>query len=443
MVLESIRTPPALPTRTHIYIIYKDTMEGPTTYSPNLPAMLRATINLPSSKSISNRALLLCALSGPDSSVERMSNCDDTYVMWRALTQRPATVDIMAAGTAMRFMTAYFAICRGEEHTITGTERMRQRPIKVLVDALRQLGADISYMDNEGYPPLHIKGRNLQGGRISLPASVSSQYISALLLVAPTMTLGLTLELVGDIISRPYINMTVSMMRTFGADIEWTDAHTLHVAPHAYLSDVIYPVESDWSAASYWYEMMALTPDAGATITLPWLYKESLQGDSAVSRYFEPLGVHTAYDTEHELVVLTKCADALLPEGQAYELDLIGQPDLAQTLVVTCAMLRRPFRFSGLRSLRIKETDRMAALQAELAKFGIALGIEADDVLYIDSYADGTPHYNGQPIATYHDHRMAMAFAPAAMVCEGVQIANPEVVSKSYPRYWEDLEGLG
>lgn len=443
MVLESIRTPPALPTRTHIYIIYKDTMEGPTTYSPNLPAMLRATINLPSSKSISNRALLLCALSGPDSSVERMSNCDDTYVMWRALTQRPATVDIMAAGTAMRFMTAYFAICRGEEHTITGTERMRQRPIKVLVDALRQLGADISYMDNEGYPPLHIKGRNLQGGRISLPASVSSQYISALLLVAPTMTQGLTLELVGDIISRPYINMTVSMMRTFGADIEWTDAHTLHVAPHAYLSDVIYPVESDWSAASYWYEMMALTPDAGATITLPWLYKESLQGDSAVSRYFEPLGVHTAYDTEHELVVLTKCADALLPEGQAYELDLIGQPDLAQTLVVTCAMLRRPFRFSGLRSLRIKETDRMAALQAELAKFGIALGIEADDVLYIDSYADGTPHYDGQPIATYHDHRMAMAFAPAAMVCEGVQIANPEVVSKSYPRYWEDLEGLG
>ena len=417
-------------------------MEGPTTYSPNLPAMLRATINLPSSKSISNRALLLCALSGPDSSVERMSNCDDTYVMWRALTQRPATVDIMAAGTAMRFMTAYFAICRGEEHTITGTERMRQRPIKVLVDALRQLGADISYMDNEGYPPLHIKGRNLQGGRISLPASVSSQYISALLLVAPTMTQGLTLELVGDIISRPYINMTVSMMRTFGADIEWTDAHTLHVAPHAYLSDVIYPVESDWSAASYWYEMMALTPDAGATITLPWLYKESLQGDSAVSRYFEPLGVHTAYDTEHELVVLTKCADALLPEGQAYELDLIGQPDLAQTLVVTCAMLRRPFRFSGLRSLRIKETDRMAALQAELAKFGIALGIEADDVLYIDSYADGTPRYNGQPIATYHDHRMAMAFAPAAMVCKGVQIANPEVVSKSYPRYWEDLEGL-
>lgn len=442
-MLESIRTPSALPTRTHILYIYKDTMEVPTTYSPNLPATLRATINLPSSKSISNRALLLCALSGPDSSVERMSNCDDTYVMWRALTQRPATVDIMAAGTAMRFMTAYFAICCGEEHTITGTERMRQRPIKVLVDALRQLGADISYVDNEGYPPLHVKGRSLQGGRISLPASVSSQYISALLLVAPTMAQGLTLELVGDIISRPYINMTVSMMRTFGADIEWTDAHTLHVAPHAYLSDVIYPVESDWSAASYWYEMMALTPDAGATITLPWLYKESLQGDSAVSRYFEPLGVHTAYDTEHELVVLTKCADALLPESQTYELDLIGQPDLAQTLVVTCAMLRRPFRFSGLRSLRIKETDRMAALQTELAKFGIALGIEADDVLYIDSYADGTPHYNGQPIATYHDHRMAMAFAPASMVCEGVQIANPEVVSKSYPRYWEDLEGLG
>ena len=414
------------------------------TQTPHIPTTFDATIKLPSSKSISNRALLLCALSGTGGSVERLATCDDTYVMWRALQNRPHEVDVMAAGTAMRFLTAFFSVCEsGEEHIMTGTERMRQRPIKVLVDALRQLGADISYVDNEGYPPLHVKGRNLQGGRISLPASVSSQYISALLLVAPTMAHGLTLELVGDIISRPYINMTVSMMRTFGADIEWTDAHTLHVAPHAYLSDVIYPVESDWSAASYWYEMMALTPDAGATVTLPWLYKESLQGDSAVSRYFEPLGVHTAYDTEHELVVLTKCADALLPEGQTYELDLIGQPDLAQTLVVTCAMLRRPFRFSGLRSLRIKETDRMAALQAELAKFGIALGIEADDVLYIDSYADGTPHYNGQPIATYHDHRMAMAFAPAAMVCEGVQIANPEVVSKSYPRYWEDLEGLG
>ena len=371
-----------------------------------------------------------------------MSTCDDTYVMWRALRERPFEVDIMAAGTAMRFLTAFFATCSHEEHVMTGTERMRQRPIGVLVDALRQLGADISYTEHEGYPPLHVKGKQLKGGDITLPANVSSQYISALLMVAPTMTEGLTLHLVGDIISRPYINMTVEMMQTFGGKISWTDDHTLQVLPGRYADDVIYPIESDWSAASYWYEIMALTPDADACLTLPWLRTNSLQGDSEVRHLFEPLGVKTTFDEKHERAILTKSTATRLSSHEVYEQNLVNQPDLAQTLVVTCALLRQPFRFTGLQSLRIKETDRMAALQNELAKLGIALNIEGNEALSIKTYATQSPIYNGEPIATYHDHRMAMAFAPACLLCKDLKIADPEVVSKSYPRFWKDLESL-
>lgn len=412
------------------------------TFTPHIPPRINAKINLPSSKSLSNRAMLLCALSGVGSSAERISSCDDSYVMWRALRERPETVDIMAAGTAMRFLTAFFATCPGEDHILTGTERMRQRPIGVLVDALRSLGADIEYVDNEGFPPLRICGKELQGGSLSLPASVSSQYISALLMIAPLMREGLRLELVGDIISRPYILMTIHMMRTFGADVEWEEGNVIRTAHKDYAEDVIYPIESDWSAASYWYEILALTPDAEATVTLPYLYKESLQGDSRVSDFFKPLGVDTTFDEEHEQVVLTKRALSAEERQTSYELDLVNQPDLAQTLVVTCALLQRPFRFTGLRSLRIKETDRMDALRNELAKFGIALGIEGDEALFIDSYGNQPPRYNGTPIATYHDHRMAMAFAPACILFPDLLIADPEVVSKSYPHFWDDLASL-
>ncbi len=412
------------------------------TFTPHIPPRINAKINLPSSKSLSNRAMLLCALSGVGSSAERISSCDDSYVMWRALRERPETVDIMAAGTAMRFLTAFFATCPGEEHILTGTERMRQRPIGVLVDALRALGADIEYVDNEGFPPLRIRGKELQGGSLSLPASVSSQYISALLMIAPLMREGLRLELVGDIISRPYILMTIHMMRTFGADVEWEEGNVIRTAHKDYAEDVIYPIESDWSAASYWYEILALTPDAEATVTLPYLYKESLQGDSRVSDFFKPLGVDTTFDEEHEQVILTKRALSAEERQTSYELDLVNQPDLAQTLVVTCALLQRPFRFTGLRSLRIKETDRMDALRNELAKFGIALGIEGDEALFINSYGNQPPRYNGTPIATYHDHRMAMAFAPACILFPDLLIADPEVVSKSYPHFWDDLASL-
>ena len=424
--------------RTKTTHIYKQ-----MTYTPYFPDKLQSTILLPSSKSISNRALLLCAMSGKNAEVKRMSKCDDTAVMWKNLTQRPFAADIMAAGTAMRFLTAYFAICPNEEHIVTGTQRMRERPIGVLVDALRDLGADISYVENEGFPPLHIKGTQLSGGNLKLPANVSSQYISALLMIAPLMKKGLKLELLGEIISLPYINMTISMMKQFGAKVSWISENAIRVEPKAYNKDLCYTIESDWSAASYWYEIVALSPDKDAQISLPWLNQESLQGDSAIQTYFEPLGVTTTFDAENSCAIIQKNSKRRINKNKVYEINLVNQPDLAQTLVVTCAALQQPFRFTGLRSLRIKETDRMAALQNELAKFGIALGIEGDECLFITQYPDKGIHYNGTPIATYHDHRMAMAFAPMALVCDNkLEIDNPEVVSKSYPNYWKDIEQL-
>lgn len=397
---------------------------------------------MPASKSLSNRALLLCALSGEHSRVARQSDCDDTRVMWRALNERSYEVDVMAAGTAMRFLTAYFSICPDEVHVLTGTQRMRERPIGVLADALRKLGADIEYVEKEGFPPLRVSGKRLCGGRLALPANVSSQYISALLMAGPMMERGLILTLEGDIISRPYIDMTLAMMKQFGAKATWLDAQTLQAMPGGYRDGTAYTVESDWSAASYWYEAMALCDDPDACVELEGLCAESLQGDSAVQRLFEPLGVTTAFCTERNRAVLTKTPHTLLPPGETLTIDLVCQPDLAQTLVVTCAMLRRPFRFTGLQSLRIKETDRMAALRNELEKFGVTLGISGDDTLYINEYPDHAPTYDGLPIATYHDHRMAMAFAPAALRCKGVTIADAEVVSKSYPRFWDDVASL-
>ena len=414
------------------------------TQTLHLNGPLRQTIVLPASKSLSNRALLLCAMSANGSQCLRPSACDDTLVMQRALAERPTTVDIMAAGTAMRFLTAYFATTPDESHVLTGTQRMLERPIGVLVDALRKLGADISYEGNEGFPPLRINGKKLHGGTLRLPANVSSQYVSALLMTAPLMEDGLKLQLEGEIVSRPYIDMTLALMQQFGAKAAWTTDTEVTVQPGAYAKGITYTVESDWSAASYWYELLALSTDDGARVVLPYLSAESLQGDSAVSSFFAPLGVATSFEEADgkSAAVLTRDSSATLPEGEVLELDLVNQPDLAQTLVVTCAMLRRPFRFTSLRSLRIKETDRISALQKELAKFGINLEATPDCELHILNYPDGAPHYDGTPIATYNDHRMAMAFAPAALRCPGVGIANPEVVSKSYPHFWEDLQCL-
>ncbi|MBR5803858.1 MAG: 3-phosphoshikimate 1-carboxyvinyltransferase [Bacteroidaceae bacterium] len=400
------------------------------------PRGVHTTIALPSSKSISNRVLVINALSGSVCMPENVSDCDDTRVMVRALTEDNPVVDIMAAGTAMRFLTAYFATVEGCTKTMTGTERMRQRPIKVLVDALRQLGARVEYAENEGFPPLLVKGGALEKERVTLLGNVSSQYISALLMIGPMLKSGLTLHLEGEVISRPYINLTLQLMRDFGAEADWVADDEIKVSPIPY-NPIPFTVESDWSAASYWYEMVALTSDANAEVVLPNLYARSYQGDSAVARLFEQLGVSTHYDECTHRVTLRK--NGRLAERMEY--DFINQPDLAQTFVVTCCMLNVPFRFTGLQSLKIKETDRMAALIRELGKLGYVLCEEDDRVL--EWTGERCQPEEDAVIDTYEDHRMAMAFAPACMVLGELCVRNPQVVSKSYPRYWEDLQKAG
>lgn len=410
------------------------------------PARLRATVALPASKSISNRVLVMQALtpSASGSQLHNLAECDDTRVMRQWLASRPDMVDIGAAGTAMRFSTALLAVSPGV-HTITGTERMRHRPIGILVDALRSLGARIAYEEQEGYPPLRIKGNpQLPGGRLSLRGDVSSQFISALLMIGPALRQGLTLHLEGTVVSRPYIDLTLALMRQFGAEAQWQDGRTIAVAPRPYRPRA-FVVENDWSAASYWYQIMALGGagtsdllDSPDEIVLQNVFPNSLQGDSAVVGMFEPLGVRTEFIGENR-VRLTRCVRC----AERLNLDFVRTPDLAQTLVVTCCMMGVPFRFGGLQSLRIKETDRLAALQAELAKLGYAVRVEGDSVMEWN-HTDRLPAASAAPVIdTYDDHRMAMAFAPCALRRGSIAVRHPEVVSKSYPTYWDTLRQAG
>ena len=394
-------------------------------------AAWRATVKLPASKSISNRALILNALSSSPYGVENLSDCDDTNLMVNALQADGQDFNVGAAGTTMRFLTAFLAK-RSGEWTITGTERMKNRPIKVLVEALNALGAHITYMEKEGFPPLRISGAALPGGEISLPGHVSSQYISAILMVAPLMEQGVTLHLEGEIVSRPYIYITLELMKQFGVSATWED-HTIRVLPQSY-TPIRFTVESDWSAASYWYEMMALSP--GAEIELLGLFKDSLQGDVAGAKLFEQLGVETLFTAQGVRLRHTGIC------CQELTYDFVNEPDLAQTFVVTCALLGVPFRFTGLQSLKIKETDRIAALQTELRKLGYVLRDAEDSILSWDGERCAPEAH--PVIATYEDHRMALSFAPVALVRpEGIEIAHPEVVSKSYPHYWADLRAAG
>ena len=317
------------------------------------PERINAIIQLPSSKSISNRALIISALGNGEHQLENLSDCDDTQVMIRALHAQPGeTIDILAAGTAMRFLTAYLSVTQGDR-IITGTQRMQQRPIQVLVNALRELGAHIDYVANEGFPPLRIQGTTLTKSHITLPGNVSSQYISALLMIGPSLKNGLKITLTGEIISRPYINLTLQLMKDFGGKATWMNDRELLVEPQPYASIPFY-VESDWSASSYWYQIAALSNEAN--ITLPGLFEKSYQGDSQVAHIFRSLGVETIYGDK--TITLRKNGKPT----ERLEYDFINQPDLAQTFVVTCALLGIPFRFSGLQRLKIKETDRMAAL---------------------------------------------------------------------------------
>ena len=400
------------------------------------------SIQLPSSKSISNRVLIINALSGNPELPLNVSDCDDTNVMIQWLASKPHTVDIGAAGTAMRFSTALLAVSEGE-HVITGSPRMKQRPVAVLVDALRSIGADISYMENEGFPPLKIQGNPaLKGGEITLRGDVSSQYISALLMIGPYLQNGLKLNLTGDIISRAYIDMTIDLMTEFGADVEWADDSSIIVKPGRY-DKQRYVVEADWSASSYWYEIIALS-DECTSVFLPNLSPYSLQGDSAVADIFELLGVNTDFlidEEDNSCVRLSKTGNVV----KTFEYDFSNQPDLAQTLAVTCCMMDIPFHLTGLSTLRIKETDRLNALKAELAKLGFDIQVLNDSELLWDGKRRKLSDEQLRAIAidTYDDHRMAMAFAPAALKNGAIIINHPEVVSKSYPNFWNDLQSAG
>lgn len=370
---------------------------------------------------------------------ENLSDCDDTKVIIRALSHRPEVIDIKAAGTAMRFMTAYLSVTEGE-HTIMGTERMKHRPIGVLVDALRYLGAEIEYAGEKGFPPLRIRGRQLEGGRLEIPGNVSSQYISALLMIAPVLSKGLEMKLTGGIVSRPYIDLTLHLMHQFGVSAEWTDIDSITVKPQPYRQRP-YTIENDWTAASYWYEVLALTDELGAKVVLPGMMDGSRQGDSAVRYIFSLLGIKTAF-ADREADRLT---DATLTRHSCMlnrmDYDFTNQPDLAQTLIATCPVLGIPFHFTGLGSLRIKETDRIEAMKTEMEKLGYILHADSGTEL---SWEGDRCEPAAQPVIdTYEDHRMAMSFAPLAIRLGRIGINHPEVVSKSYPHYWNDLRKAG
>ncbi|WP_425291113.1 3-phosphoshikimate 1-carboxyvinyltransferase [Spirosoma linguale] len=417
-------TPPATPTKSG------PSSAGPDNLVPDW--MVRTTIPLASSKSESNRALIIDALTGFRCDLQNLSTARDTQTMIRLLKSEDATADVLDAGTTMRFLTAYFSVT-GQQKTMTGTPRMCERPIGILVDALRSLGADITYLRNEGYPPLQINGFSPSAestNRLSIRGDVSSQYISALVMIAPLLPGGLTLELTGAIGSRPYIEMTLEQMRYFGADVraDW-ETKTITVASSPYVPKP-YAIESDWSGASYWYSVAALAMDETAEINLLGLKARSLQGDSAIVEIMRSLGVESTFTDSG--VRLTK-----IPTQQSLTWDFTDCPDLAQTVAVCAAVKGVVLRMTGIESLKIKETDRVAALQAELQKIGAELvELETNHLYEVHQLAIAPP--GPATIDTYDDHRMAMAFAPVAMQKE-IIIDEPGVVAKSYPSFWEDM----
>jgi len=394
---------------------------------------ITGNINLPASKSISNRALIINALSYSPYPLRNLSDSDDSKVLETALFSNSNKFDIGHAGTAMRFLTAFLAKIVGEWE-ITGSERMQQRPIGILVDALNSLGAQISYKKKEGFPPLKIMGSNLTGKTLELDGSISSQYISALLLIAPTITDGLTLKLNGEITSRSYIKLTLELMAKFGIQYHWEGNEITVGEQHYFPMD--FTVEADWSGASYWYQILALSESG--EVLLENLQLKSLQGDANIAGWFEQFGI---FSTQKAEGVLLSKKENINP--QKLTLDFIENPDVAQTFACLCVAKEIPFYFSGLKTLKIKETDRIAALQNELAKFGANLTEPANGELAWDGKIDTTKKEQNPTIKTYHDHRMALAFAPMALANLNLQIEDPAVVTKSYPAFWEDLKSVG
>lgn len=395
--------------------------------------VINGSINLPSSKSISNRALIINALNYSPYPLRNLSDSDDTVVLSAALNSNSNKFDIGHAGTAMRFLTAFLSKIVGEWE-VTGSERMQQRPISILVNALNSLGAQIQYIKNEGFPPLKILGSNLTGKIIELDGSVSSQYISALLLIAPTIQNGLTLKLTGEITSRSYINLTLELMAKFGVQYRW-EGNEITVPEQDYFARD-FTVEADWSGASYWYGILSLC--VSGEILLENLQLESLQGDANIAGWFEQFGV---FSTQKENGVLLIKKE--VPSPEKLNIDFIENPDVAQTMACLCVAKEIPFHFSGLKTLKIKETDRISALQNELSKFGAVLTEPGLGELAWHGIIDSSQKKETPIIETYHDHRMALAFAPMALAGNPIQINDPMVVTKSYPAFWDDLKKVG
>ncbi|TJZ62774.1 3-phosphoshikimate 1-carboxyvinyltransferase [Sphingobacterium olei] len=394
------------------------------------------TVQLTGSKSESNRALIIQALSESKVKVENLSEAADTAILGRALMQahgdssKQKIIDIGPAGTAMRFLTSYLNLLEGN-FILTGTERMQQRPIGILVDALKSIGADIHYTSKSGFPPLHIEGRMFQGkDKVTIKGNVSSQYISSLLLIASALKKGLIIDIEGELTSRPYVTMTLDMLKEAGISHEWT-GNTIHIAPQKHQESVLY-VEPDWSAASYWYAIVALSENG--EIFLPGLKRNSLQGDIAIAEIMNHFGVDTTFTTKG--IHLKKVS----VDSNKSLFDFKECPDLAQTVVVVAAALKRNVSFTGLETLKIKETDRIAALQNEISKFGARLTAE-NEMYYLTTENVKDP--GAVSFSTYEDHRMAMAFAPLALVFNQITILEPQVVEKSYPIYWKHLAGQG
>ena len=388
------------------------------------------SLNITGSKSETNRLLLLQALY-PGLTIENRSNSDDSVAMNHALTTDSNLIDIHHAGTAMRFLTAFFATQEGREIILTGSSRMQERPIGVLVNALRKLGAQISYEKKEGYPPLRISGKALKGGVVSLPANISSQYISALLLIAPHLEEGLNLSLEGEITSLPYLKMTMALLERVGVHSQFENKN-ITISQQRIIEDQTQVVESDWSSASYHFSCVALS--SAGRIVLSSYRQDSLQGDAVLIDVYKKLGVDTRF--ENNQMILEKINNFELPK--TIKLDLVEAPDIAQTIAVSCYGLGVACDLSGLHTLKIKETDRLIALENELSKLGAQIRV-TEDSLHLRAAQDFKAN---QTIATYSDHRMAMAFAPLALKI-GHQIAEANVVTKSYPDFWNDLEAVG
>ena len=390
--------------------------------------IVKGKVSLPASKSLSNRALIIQAICKEAFSISNLSQAKDTQVLKEALENISDTINTDDAGTSMRFLTAFFSIQK-QEVVLRGSERMHERPIAPLVEALNSLGADISYLKKDGYPPLHIKKGNIQGGTIQLNSTISSQFISALLLIAPTLNGGLTIKLKGNLVSKSYLEMTLKMMTYFGIDYKW-NSQKIHIKEQQYKAKDI-RIENDWSAVTFWLEIVAIAEQA--QIELNGICKNSWQGDVKALSIYSKLGVNYRFDN-NQLILFKE------PKKKPIkQLNLLKTPDLAQAICCTYAGLQQHLKITGLSTLKIKETDRISALQSELKKLGINTKITQNSILIKDFNK-----YVGIPfIKTYQDHRMAMSFAPLALSFGKLIIENVDVVKKSYPTFWEELEKVG